>query len=184
MISCNNKRIPAAENTSSVEITETAAFFPVTSYLKGQIAEIKNNGLNPVRIRTAAGKTDSAWLKVEQLDSVFAEFLTPEIDSVTMAGLFKESKFHDQTLNSFTFTYEPLKALPPGMLLKRWDVYVNPQNGTVKRIYMEKSTADKKELQLSWQSGIGSKITWFSTGASGNQEIEKEELVKWSFDEE
>lgn len=168
----------------TVEITETPGFFPVTSYIKGQIAEIKNDGLAPVMITTANNKTDSLWLKMEQLDSVFAEFLTPEIDSANMVSFFKESKFHDQTLNSFTFTYEPVKELPATMPLKRWDVYVTPQTGTVKRIYIEKYSADRKDLQLTWQSDRSSRIVYFTTDAAGNPVVAKEVLVKWNFDEE
>ncbi len=184
IISCNRNEKPATSNAPTVEITETPGFFPVTSYIKGQIAGIKSDGIAPVMITTAKNKTDSLWLKIEQLDSVFAEFVTPEIDSVNMVSLFKENKFHDQTLNSYTFTYEPVKELPATTLLKRWDVYVTPQTGKIKRIYMEKYAADKKELQLNWQSDKSSKIIYFTTDAAGNPVVEKEVLVKWNFDEE
>jgi len=184
VISCNNNEKTVTANVPTVEITENPGFFPVTSYIKGQIAEIKNNGLNPVMITTANNKTDSVWLKVEQLDTAFAEFLSPEIDSANMVSLFKESKFHDQTLNSFTFTYEPIKELPATMPLKRWDVYVTPQTGKIKRIYMEKYSADKKDIQLNWQSDVSSKIIYFTTDAAGNPVVEKEVQVKWNFDEE
>lgn len=183
LLSCNDNQKSVTINNPAAEVS-AGGYFPVTDYLKGQIASIRTNGINPVRIITANGKTDSAWLKVEELDSVFAEFLTPAIDSVNMKDYFKENKFHDQTLNSFTFTYEPSKELPATMLLKRWDVYVTPQTGQVKRIYMEKYTTDKKEIQLSWESRGNSKITWFSADATGNPKIEKEELVKWNFEDE
>lgn len=184
LFACNNKQEKAADAGSIVSVTIDEGFFPVTSYIKGQIAELISLGVGPVKITTMKGKTDSVWLKQEQFDSVFAPFLTPVIDSMNMKGLFKENRFQDQTINSFTFTYEPLKELPPSMSLKRWDVYVDPQSGKVRSIYMEKYTADKKEMKMTWKSNGITKISYFSTDSAGNSVLEKEELVKWNFDEE
>ena len=181
-VSCGNEK---KETNSIVQIEEeVTGFFPVTSYLKGQIAQMKTGGVNPLMITTTNGQTDSAWLKLEQIDSAFAEFLTPEIDSANMLEFFKENKFFDQTVNAFTFTYEPKKALPSGMTLTKWDVYINPETNRIKRVYLEKTAAEKKELQLSWQPETASRIVYIATDSSGNQKVEKEVLIKWNFDEE
>lgn len=177
--SCNDDPKATADALGQVEAPD---FFPVTSYIKGQIAEIKSAGINPLKIVTANNKIDSAWLKVETMDSAFAEFLSPEIDSANMAEWFKESKFLDRTLNTYTFTYEPVKELPATITLRRWDVYVNPETGRVARIYIEKSGKDKQDIQLNWQSNGSSKVVYISTDASGKPVIEKEELIKWNFD--
>ncbi|RYD81562.1 MAG: hypothetical protein EOP53_06055 [Sphingobacteriales bacterium] len=182
LFSCNINNSKTIE-TAEAE-TEKPDFFPVTNYIKGQIIEIKSSGVNPLKITTAAGKIDSVWLKFEEIDSAFTAFLTPQIDSANMFPYFKESKFLDQTIAAFTFTYEPKKEIPAGIMLKRWDVYINPQNEKVKRIYIEKNTADNKEMQLSWQSRGSSKMVLIATDGAGKQSIEKEELIKWNFDEE
>lgn len=179
LFSCNDD--PKA-TTATPGQEEAPDFFPVTSYIKGQIAEIKSASINPLKIVTANNKIDSTWLKVETMDSAFAEFLSPEIDSTNMSQWFKESKFLDRTLNTYTFTYEPAKELPATISLIRWDVYVNPETGRVARIYIEKSGNNKQDIQLSWQSNGSSKIVYISTDASGKPAIEKEELIKWNFD--
>ena len=181
-VSCNSDQ---TQTTDAVPIEKSASqFFPVTSYIKGQINGLKKDGPSPLKITTINGKVDSAWLKPEELDSSFHEFLKPEIDSVNMMEFFKESRFLDQTLNTFTFTYEPLKQVPETLALKRWDVYVNPETNKVKRVYLEKYSGDKSELQLSWQSDKSSRIVYLSIAADGTGTIVKEVLIKWNFDEE
>lgn len=179
LFSCSND----PKDSTAVQVKEEAPdFFPVTSYIKGQIGEIKSAGINPLQIVSAGNKTDSAWLKVEAMDSAFAEFLSPEIDSANMSEWFKETKFLDRTLNTYTFTYEPRKALPATMTIRRWDVYINPQTNRVVRIYMEKSGKDQQDIQLNWQSNGSSKAIYISTDASGKQAVNKEVLIKWNFD--
>ena len=179
LFSCNNDQKVATDAQAPQEAPD---FFPVTSYIKGQIAEIKSAGINPLKIITANNKTDSTWLKIEAMDSAFAEFLGLEIDSVNLSEWFRETKFMDRTLNTYTFTYEPKKELPATMALRRWDVYVNPQTGRVVRIYIEKSGKDKQDIQLNWQSNGSSKAVYIGTDPSGKPVVEKEELIKWNFD--
>lgn len=180
--SCKN----STEKTSpafSQEAEESPAYFPVTNYLRGQIAAIKKMGVNPLKI-VKQGGMDSSWVRIESLDSTLGIFLTPEIDSVNMVGYFRESKFHDKTINSYTFTYEPKTALPDSFLLQRWDVYVDPQSGNVRKIYIEKSAPDSRFVQLSWEEKYGCKIVWFKTDTQGKDQLEKEETIKWNFEEE
>ncbi|MBC7936405.1 MAG: hypothetical protein H7Y86_13730 [Rhizobacter sp.] len=184
LLSCNdNNKKPVGDDTTQKQ-EAAPGFFPVTSYLKGQVAEIKSIGINPLKFVTIKNIKDSVWLKPEEFDSAFAEFLRPEIDSITMADFFSESKFFDQTLNTYTFTYEPKKTLPATMQIKRWDVYVDPETNTVKRVYIEKYAAAQKEMQLTWQARKNCRIVFIATDASGNQTIEREEFIKWNFDEE
>lgn len=182
IVSCNNDKKTIENNAPQIEAAPD--FFPVTDYLKGQVADLKTIGINPLKYTTINNKTDSVWLKPEEFDSAFAEFLHPEIDSSTMAAYFTETKFFDQTLNTYTFTYEPKKSMPENMQVKRWDVYVDPETNRVKRIYIEKYAPGMKEIQLSWQAGRNCKIVYITMDASGNQVVGKEELIKWYFDGE
>ncbi len=59
------------------------------------------------------------------------------------------------------------------MLFKRWDVYVDPDNGKVTRIYLVKRGAADRELQLTWQSGKWYKIVTLQN-VSGKIIAEKE----------
>jgi len=180
VLSCNSATEIPMEKEVQAE-PEKVAFFPVTDYIKGQIVEIRNKGINPHKFTSENNKQDSAWLKMEELDTAFQVFLTPEIDSTNLSSLFTEKKFLDQTINAFTFTYDPVKALPDSFSLQRWDVYVDPQKNTVRRIYLLKKTPDHKTIQLTWQSGMWCKMVTISEDEKGNAHVEKEVTIKWDF---
>lgn len=180
IISCND----AAEKTQNkpTEEKKAASFFPVTNYIQGQVAEIESKGINPMKINTSGNKSDSSWLKVEEFNNAFKEFVTPVIDSSSHVQFFNESNFADQSLDTYTFTYAPKGVLPDSILLQRWDVHIDPATNTVKRIFIVKRTPDNKELQLTWQSGKWCKIVSIKTDKSGKQSVEYEQTIKWNFD--
>ncbi len=175
---CHNTP-PASEKL--LPETEKEKFFPVTDYIKGQIFEINSKGLTPVKYVTVKGHTDSAWLKTADFNEAFKEFLTPEIDSSNLTALFTEKKFMDQTINAFTFTYDATAALPDTMTLKHWDVYIDPQTGKVKRIYMVKNTGSNSILQLTWLGDRSCRIRTIDEPPRGDSFVEKEERINWSF---
>lgn len=164
------------QKTPKADSIEKSDFFPVTEYLYGQITEIKSSGINPVKIE---GK-DSTWLKIEELEKEFAEFLEPRIDSMHFSALFRESKFLDQTIDAYTFSYDPRGNLPDSVSIKRWDVYVDPATNKVKRIFMVKGIQNNA-LQLTWQSGRGCKLRYFKDTPSEGMILEKEIEIIWRF---
>jgi hypothetical protein len=189
MICSCNSHSPAKEKDamvkvpdSTVSVPEKKSFFPVTDYLKGQLFEIRQRQLNPKRYITIKGHTDSAWLKIEDIPTAMREFLTPVIDSMNLVSLFTEKKFLDQTLEAFTFTYDPVDILPDSMKLVHWDVYVNQETGKVKRIYMVKHIDDTKIMQLTWVTDKWFKITTLLDRPDGSSVVVKEEKVSWETD--
>jgi hypothetical protein len=180
--SCNNHNTKPEVVTPSINPEKIAreSFFPVTNYLKGQLTEIKNGGVNPLKFTTSHSKTDSMWLKMEDLTNEAAPFLEPVIDTANVSHLFRENKFLDQTINAYTFSYDPAGMLPPAFSLQRWDVYVDPGSGKVKRVYMVKKGNGDTLQQLTWQAGQWFKIVTIS---NTNQQpvVEKEVLIKWKF---
>jgi len=184
ILSCNNSSDtdPVVTPAPAKDTAAKQGFFPVTSFLKGEIYTLKADGINPKKYTTINDHTDSAWLKVEEFDAAFYEFLHPEIDTANLSTLFTEKSFMDQTINAFTFTYDPtIQPLPDSMQLQRWDVYINPDNNKVKRIYMVKQISSNKTLQLTWVSGQWCKLTSIITDAAGASKIEKEEKIFWDF---
>jgi hypothetical protein len=177
---CNNAT-KKVENTVIVE-KEVASFFPVTNYIKGQIAELKSTGINPIKINTNGNKIDSVWLKVEDFSDAFKEFVQPVIDSNNLIQFFDESNFADQTLDAYTFTYTPKAKLPDSISLLKWDVHISPASNTVKRIFMVKRLPSNKELQLTWQSSKWCKTVCIATDNKGKQFVEYEQTIKWNFD--
>ncbi len=177
---CNNsttEKILPKENT----VEEKINFFPVTSYIKGQIHSIKEKGLTPIKYNTINNHTDSVLLKFEALDEVLKEFLQPEIDTANLIHFFTESKFLDQTIDAFTFTYEPKIQIPDSINLQRWDVYIDPTTSKVKRVYIVKKSFENKILQLTWQSNLWCKITTILNNPDGTSKIEKEEKISWDY---
>lgn len=162
-------------------IDEDTHFFPVTSYIKGQMFEIRDKGVNPLKYTTVQGHTDSVWLKLTDLEPAMHEFLTPVIDTANMSKLFKETRFLDQSINAYSFTYEPFKQLPDSITIRHWDVYIDPETNKVKRVYIIKELPGNKILQLTWVGGKWCKIVTIATHAGGITSIEKEERIIWDF---
>ncbi|MEX1201728.1 MAG: hypothetical protein WEA59_00680 [Ferruginibacter sp.] len=160
------------------ELVEPISFFPVTSYIKGQIADMGTYGLAPLKFNLSNGKKDSVWLKAEQFDAVFYPFLHPEIDSTNLIDLYEESKFADQTIDAFTFTYTAKNESDTSLELKRWDVYINTKTNNVQRIFIVKKSGTK-EMQLTWQHDEWCSIRTIGKDANGLAVLEKEELIKW-----
>ncbi|MGB4845220.1 MAG: hypothetical protein WBP16_12205 [Ferruginibacter sp.] len=177
---CNN---PAADEKNNVANTEAAEqkFFPVTSFLKGEIFEIKKSGINPLKYTTVNNHTDSVWLKIEDIDNTVKEFLTPEIDSANLITLFTEKSFLDQSINAITLTYDANGPLPDSMKLKHWDIYIDPETQKIKRIYMVKEISRSTTLQLTWVSRQWCKITTIVTDKAGVSSVDKEEKLNWDF---
>lgn len=172
--------IPAGDTPA-----DNPSVFPVTDFLKGQLLEIDSMETTPLKITIENGKTDSVWMKREDIRPAATPFLTPEIDSSTMSSFFSGKSFLDQTINAYTFTYEPKVKLPDSISLRHWDVYMSPQTNTVTRVYLVKETVDnnvKTSTQLTWFSN-----KWFIirtiTQAPGKQPVIKEEKMIWDFEE-
>ena len=184
LISCNNSSTSeASKNPPPLDSLQAKreSFFPVTSYIKGEIFGFKKDGINPLKHTTIKNHTDSVWLKIDEVEGAVKEFLYPEIDSLNLVSLFSEKSFLDQSIGSYTFTYEPDGTLPDTMTLKHWDVYIDPPSGKVKRIYMVKEISKNKTLQLTWQSRKWCKITSIITDQNGVSSVEKEEKITWDF---
>lgn len=157
-------------------------FFPVTGYIKGQINSIKSGNINPLQVVIEGGKTDSSWLKPDQLEKNLGEFLTPAIDTANLKTLFKQNSFLDQTINAFTFTYDPIATLPDSMELRHWDVYVDPEKFNISKIYLIKNKdSGKRQLQLTWRNNQSAKILSILNKPDGSRTVEKETTITWNF---
>lgn len=162
------------------EPTTLDHYFPVTNYLLGEIANIRASFVQPLMITTEGKKKDSIWLNLDTLEIVMEPFLHPVIDTTNMRTLYRETKFEDETLETYTFSYEPYKALPDTFELFRWDVYVSTLSNRVQSVHMMKRTGKDKQRQLVWNSNKSCEITDVVM-KNGEVQIEKEVLIKWKF---
>ncbi len=182
-LACNYNKTKTVEvktpSVSQVVINDTPSnFFPVTSYLKGEIYRIKNGGITPIKKTIAAGKMDSVYLKEDAFANIFSAFLSPTIDTTNLKNIFTEKRFLDQTLNAFTFTYDPANGKENDFAFTHWDVYVDPETNRVRRIYLTKKIDADTQLLLTWQSGKWCKIITVKKAS-----IIKEEKISWSYEE-
>jgi hypothetical protein len=180
LYSCTNNSSETKTTAVSTE-QEKPSFFPVTAYLKGQIHEIKEKGLTPIKYTTINNRTDSVMVKLDSLNVLCKEFLQPEIDSTSLINFFSESKFLDQTIDAFTFTYDAKKNIPDSIQLIHWDVYVEPETSKVRRVYITKKNGSNKILQLTWQSNQWFKIVTIVSNKDGTSTVEKEEKISWDY---
>ncbi|MGN6533278.1 MAG: hypothetical protein ACTHK0_16160 [Ginsengibacter sp.] len=175
---CSGKKSNVLSTNNSAQ---TENIFPVTNFLKGQLRMIDSMGVTPLKIITINGKTDSVWLKREDIRKNATSFLTPLIDSVSMYSLFSEKSFLDQTINAYTFSYDPKNKLPDSVNLTHWDVYMNPQTNTIQRIYLVKENADTT-TQLTWLVNKWYSIRTIVQISNQQPEIKEEKMI-WDFDE-
>jgi hypothetical protein len=164
---------------------DTVNIFPVTSFLKAQLKRIDSMPVTPLKIITENGKSDSIWLKREDIRINATQFLSPLIDSSTMTSLFSEKSFLDQTMNAFTFSYDPKTKLPDSINLTHWDVYMNPQTKNIYRIYLVKEKNDSGAniiTQLTWVVNKWYSIRTISQLPNAQPKIKEEKMI-WDFDD-
>ena len=157
----------------------------MTEFLKGQIKEIENLPVTPLKIDIDGVRHDSSWIDKKEIKNYAEPFLHPLIDSSSMANIFSGKAFLDQTIDAFTFSYDAKVKLPDSIRLTHWDVYIDPHKNNVQRIYMIKTdsiNSGQVTTQLTWVAG-----KWFSirniTNVPDGEPTIKEEIFKWDFDE-
>jgi hypothetical protein len=188
IFSCNNKTEEAKPATELKPETDSAkvTFFPVTSFLKGQLLELDSLPVTVLQVTTVGKKTDSTWLKKEKVRPILQPFISQEIGADNLTKFFRQTKFNDQTVEAITFTYEPLAALPDSITFKRWDVYIHPETGKVKKVYLLKQiNQDGKNYiqQLTWQTDHWAKIVTILNKPGGSSQVENEIKLVWNFNE-
>ena len=183
LCACHNKETKQDQSVNNTE--EAQSFFPVTEFLLGQLKEIDSLPVTPLKIIIESDKRDSIWLKKSDIRTFAIPFLRPVIDSISLQNFFVEKSFMDQTINSITLSYDPIKKLPDSMKLNHWDVYIDPQKGTVQRVYMveeEIINGATVTTQLTWKVNKWCSIRTIEQQPKIAPRV-KEEIMKWDFDD-
>ena len=185
LVSCKNGQKIDPVNSPDFENYDTSkvksSFFPVTSFIEGQIVDLKNMGKNPMKIVSTDNHFDTSWVNVSSFEQVFFDYTHPSIDSVNYSTLFEEKKFLDQSIGLVTFTYDPIKTTKDTIVWKHWDVYVNPENNKVSRIYLVKNYAKNKIKQLTWLPGKSCREIVINELPDGKSIIESDITLKWDY---
>jgi len=167
-----------------VEEQKTASFFPVTSFIRGQIITLDSLPVTPLQITIVKQKSDSVWMPKKDMIPLLKPFLEPVISETNLTKYFKETKFNDQTINAVTFTYDPVGIIPDSITLRHWDVYVDPERGNVTKVFMVKSIKENNlsfTQQLTWQTDKMAKISTILNKPGGDMELLKEVVFIWKF---
>jgi hypothetical protein len=180
---CSSKKSAPVSNqsTEKTDSSEPQNFFPVTEYLLGQLKQLDSMPVTPLKITSHNGKQDSVWMKREDIRKFAIPFLTPRIDSLNIGSLFTEKSFLDQSINAYTFSYDPSGKLPDTLDVKHWDVYIDATKNSVSRIYIVKETNNNgihQTIQLTWRVNKWYKITTI-TEKQGQETDIKEETMRW-----
>jgi hypothetical protein len=181
--SCTNNHSAPISN-SEIGEHKTDSFFPVTSFIRGQIITLDSLPITPLKITTIKGKIDSVWLPKNELAKIFQPFISPVINETNLTTYFTETKFNDQTLYAVTFTYDQLNVLPDSITLRHWDVYIHPETGKVIKVYIVKELKENSKRytqQLTWQTDKTAKISTILNNPDGVSELVKEEVIIWDF---
>jgi len=183
LISCADS-VKQPDPSDETVVNKADSFFPVTSFIKGQILVLDSVPVTPLQVTTVKGKTDSAWIQKKDLKPLLLPFQSPVINETNLTAYFKETRFNDQTLNAITFTYDPIKTIPDSISLRHWDVYVNPETGNVTKVYLVKKIKENNQdltLQLSWQTNKQAKISTILNKPDGTLELLKEVVFIWDY---
>ena len=181
---CNNSNKKIKNIAPVANADDIQSYFPVTEFLLGQLREIDSLPVTPLKVIKNGEKTDSVWMKKEDIRPFAVPFLHPVIDSTTMHKYFGEKSFMDQTINAVTLSYDPKIELPDSIKLNHFDVYINPEKNNVQRIYMVKEQvkdADTSTIQLTWKVNEWCSIRTIHQAPGKDPEV-KEEIMKWGFD--
>lgn len=183
-LSCSQqKSSPIIHNQK--DSAEAVPFFPVTDYIRGQLKEIESLPITPVKIIDINGRKDSLWMKKEDIRPFSEPFLHPVIDTANLKQWFSGKSFLDQTINSITFSYDPISNLPDTLQLRHWDVYIDPAKKTVNRIFIVKEIRNDdtvQTIQLTWKPNQWCKIITITEQPATPPKI-KEVMMKWDFNE-
>ncbi|MEO8414399.1 MAG: hypothetical protein ABI472_12105 [Ginsengibacter sp.] len=180
---CHSKKVKQASLINTTK--ENKDFFPVTDFLLGQLNEIDSLSVTPLKITISEGKRDSVWLTKKDIRVFALPFLQPVIDSISMKNYFTEVSFLDQTINAITLTYDPKIKIPDSIKLSHWDIYINPQQSKVQKIYLVKEEniiGGTKTTQLTWKVNAWCSIRTITEQPNSEPRI-KEEIMKWDLDD-
>ena len=173
--SCSQKK---SEQSTAEPSESDATFFPIGNYLQGDITLLKQNGISPKYFHVKNGISDSSFLQIQNIESDLSDFLLPLIDSIGLSAWVKETKFYDESIESFTLSYDVQNAYFEKTTWRKWDVYINPESQKVDRIYLVKTISDSSIAQLTWIPNSYAKIVIIN---NQNSSIVEEKTIFWNY---
>lgn len=156
-------------------------FFPVTAYLKGELARMDTSLATFYKIEVADGKSDTTPIRNADVKKYAGEFATlPDISADSLRNDYQVTHEYDDILNAFVFMFTTQEDHP----VRREDVVLDPQpnaqgKNDIQSIFVElwqshrDSTVRKNML---WNAGRNFQITTI-TEKGGTEKTKKLQVV-------
>ena len=179
-LSCGNPE--AADEGSS---GEEGAFFPVVSYLKGQVAHVDTSLYTLIQINKSGNAVDTVYIRREDFKNLSKPFTSlPDITTGNLKKKYNESRLYDETLDRFIITYTPKKA-DEELEVLRQDVVITPNTGSgdqVESVYIERLVAagdSTVQQKMNWEVSKGFTIHSIIQKKAAPEKLQTTEVI-WS----
>lgn len=160
------------------------SFFPVSSFIKSQVAMVDTTLNSIMKVVTHDGTSDTSYITRQEFRSHASDFLSlPDLSSAKLRDQYTETQMFDQELKSIVLNYTPKEK---GNEIQRQEVIIEPneQKGDkVKTIYVDQLLEGKG-------STVQKRMTWgvdqyfqVVTITKGDNAPEQVKIVRLSWNE-
>jgi hypothetical protein len=149
--SCNHRQ----QKKAPVDEVKSADFFPVGSFISGQVREVDSLGMPLIETITANHNTKTVVISAPEFRRLANEFIQSDISGAATKRFYKETSFADQSAPNVTLTYA---STDKQLEVQRVDVIIRPDtlaSDKVQNIYIEKVSSRK-------DTSIVKKLLWNS----------------------
>jgi hypothetical protein len=173
--------LTACKNNTPQE-EKDASFFPVVSFIKGQIINIDTSLYRIVKVETVDTIKQTTYIKREDFRKYAKDFLElPDISSSKYKDDYQETKVFDDVLNQVILSYT---TTDDENSVRREDVMLNPTNESgnseVKNIIintLEQAKDSSIEKNMVWYAGKRFTIITKVQKANQPEKIKKLEVI-------
>lgn len=131
-------------------------FFPVLSFLKGQVRNIDTSLYRIVKIETIDSRSATSYIKREEFGNCAKDFLElPDISSGKWKDDYKETRMFDDALNNVILTYT---TTDEDNEVRREDVMLEPTNAEGNS---EVKTIIIKQIKSRGDSTVEKDMVWY-----------------------
>lgn len=161
-------------------------FFPVTDYIRGELAKLDTSLATFYKIETANGISDTVPIRNTDVKRYARDFATlPDISSNELKNDYQITHEYDDMLNAFVFMFTTNEDHP----VKREDVVLDPApnaqgKNDIQSIFVELWQNNGDTLvrkNMLWEAGKNFQVTTVSE-AGGTQQTKKLQVVWNGFD--
>lgn len=139
IISCKNSTENQEVNgvNRNGQDSTSAFFYPISEYIQNQLAYVDSMPLAIEKQTFINGKrTDSVIIDRASFKQLATDFFTPNLLDAKLKPLYTATDFHDQTINTLTFSYNAKQADLP---IQQRDILLVPETQKVKTVLFRKN---------------------------------------------